>query len=57
MYIGVLMGVWMTPVMSVGHALLASGLTCYVLVAMRYEERDLARKYGSAYNRWRTATR
>jgi methanethiol S-methyltransferase len=55
MYVGVLMGVWVTPLMSVGHALLASGLTCYVLIAMRYEERDLARQYGAAYSRWRVA--
>jgi protein-S-isoprenylcysteine O-methyltransferase Ste14 len=53
MYAGVLLGVWVTPVMSVGHALLAAGLTCYVLIAMRYEERDLARRFGAAYDRWR----
>jgi hypothetical protein len=52
MYVGVLMGVWMTPRMSLGHALLALGLTGYVLIAMRYEERDLARTFGVGYNRW-----
>jgi protein-S-isoprenylcysteine O-methyltransferase Ste14 len=53
----VLLGVWVTPTMSVGHALLASGLTCYVLLAMRYEERDLARQFGATYSRWRAAAR
>ena len=53
MYVGVLMGVWVTPRMSLGHALLALGLTGYVLIAMRYEERDLARTFGPRYNRWR----
>jgi len=55
MYVGVLLGVWGTPRMSVGHALLALGLTGYVLIAMRYEERDLARTFGARYNRWRGA--
>lgn len=53
MYVGVLMAVWVTPRMSVGHVLLALGLTGYVLVAMRYEERDLVRTFGARYNRWR----
>jgi protein-S-isoprenylcysteine O-methyltransferase Ste14 len=57
MYVGVLLGVWVTPTMSVGHALLALGLTCYVLLAMRYEERDLARQFGATYSRWRAAAR
>lgn len=57
MYVGVLLGVWVTPKMSAGHALLASGLTCYVLLAMRYEERDLARQFGATYSRWRAAAR
>ena len=55
MYLGVLMGVWVTPRMSLGHALLALGLTGYVLIAMRYEERDLARTFGAHYTRWRSA--
>ena len=55
MYGGVLMGVWITPRMTLGHALLALGLTGYVPIAMRYEERDLARTFGMRYNRWRGA--
>jgi methanethiol S-methyltransferase len=55
MYVGVLLGVWATPRMSLGHLLLALGLTAYVLVAMRYEERDLIAAYGGRYLAWRTA--
>jgi protein-S-isoprenylcysteine O-methyltransferase Ste14 len=55
MYVGVMVGVWVTPAMSVGHALLAAGLTGYVLIAIRYEERDLGLRFGAAYGRWRTA--
>jgi methanethiol S-methyltransferase len=55
MYIGVILGVWATPRMSLGHLVLALGLTAYVLVAIRYEERDLMAAYGSRYLAWRTA--
>jgi hypothetical protein len=44
-----------TPHMTAGHALLAIGFTMYALIAMRYEERDLARRYGSSYDRWRSS--
>lgn len=53
MYVGVLVAVWATPRMSVGHLLLALGFTAYVLIAMRYEERDLLERFGSRYSRWR----
>jgi protein-S-isoprenylcysteine O-methyltransferase Ste14 len=47
MYAGVLLAVWATPRMNLGHFLLASGLTAYVLIAMRFEERDLLRCFGA----------
>ena len=53
MYAGVLLGLWMTPHMTVGHALMAGGFTLYILIAMRYEERDLSRNFGDAYQAWR----
>ena len=53
MYIGVLLAMWATPRMTVGHMLLAAGMTVYVLIAMRYEERDLLSRFGKAYTRWR----
>jgi protein-S-isoprenylcysteine O-methyltransferase Ste14 len=56
MYVGVLLGVWATPRMTAGHFLLAGGLTAYVLIAMRYEERDLLARYGSRYRHWRAAS-
>ena len=54
MYVGVLIGVWITPVMTAGHMLLAAGLTVYVLIGMRYEERDLEMLHGERYLTWRT---
>lgn len=55
MYVGVLLGVWVTPRMSFGHLLLALAMTGYVLIAMRYEERDLIQRFGSRYSHWRDA--
>jgi protein-S-isoprenylcysteine O-methyltransferase Ste14 len=54
MYAGVLLGLWMTPHMTVGHALMAGGFTLYILIAMRYEERDLSQSFGDAYQAWRS---
>lgn len=53
MYVGVLLAVWATPLMTLGHLLLSAGMTVYVLVALRYEERDLSERFGKAYARWR----
>jgi protein-S-isoprenylcysteine O-methyltransferase Ste14 len=55
MYVGVLLGAWATPRMSVGHLLLALALTAYVLIALKYEERDLRERFGSQYRRWRSS--
>lgn len=57
MYVGFLLGVWATPHMTVGHALMASAFTLYILIAMRYEERDLSRNFGPAYESWRARQR
>jgi len=32
--------------------LLAAGMTVYVLIAVRYEERDFTARFGTAYTRW-----
>jgi methanethiol S-methyltransferase len=55
MYVGVLLGLWMTPHMTVGHALMAATFTLYILIAMRYEERDLVERFGRRYSHWRDA--
>lgn len=53
MYVGVLLGLWMTPHMSVGHAILAAQLTIYIAVGMRYKSRDLKVRFGRSYQAWR----
>lgn len=41
-YVGWLMVIWFTPHMTLSHLFLAILLTIYILIAIQYEERDLA---------------
>jgi methanethiol S-methyltransferase len=52
LYLGLLLGLWVTPTMSAGHLLLASSLTLYVLIGIRHEEADLVRTYGDFYRKY-----
>jgi len=47
--LGVLMGMWLTPVMSYGHLLMAVGFTVYIFIGLYFEERDLVRELGKEY--------
>lgn len=53
MYVGLLLGVWCAPHMTVGHMLMALGLTAYIAIGRVLEERDLAARFGTAYAMWR----
>jgi protein-S-isoprenylcysteine O-methyltransferase Ste14 len=54
MYLGFLVGVWATPQMSQGHALFGVVMTGYVVLGLHYEERDLVRRFGEDYERYRS---
>ena len=43
--------------MTAGHLLLAGGLSIYMLIAIRYEERDLTGLFGDDYRRYRVERR
>ena len=50
--VGILIGFWVTPTMTVGHLLFAAGFTVYIWMGLRFEERDLVRHLGDAYRRY-----
>lgn len=54
LYLGFFIAFWATPQMSYGHLLLSIGVSIYMLIAIRYEERDLVHLFGSQYVEYRT---
>ena len=54
LYSGFFLAFWATPQMSYGHLLLAAGVSAYMIIAIRYEERDLTSYYGDEYTRYRS---
>ncbi|MGI8704954.1 MAG: methanethiol S-methyltransferase [Sphingomicrobium sp.] len=53
LYAGFFLAFWATPQMSYGHLLLALGMSAYMLIAIRYEERDLIGLFGRDYEHYR----
>jgi len=53
LYVGWMLAFWATPTMSVGHLLFAGLMTIYMLVAIPFEERDLAELHGERFRAYR----
>lgn len=51
---GFFLALWAAPEMTAGHLLLAFGMSIYILIALRYEERDLTGLFGDDYRRYRS---
>lgn len=53
LYVGWLLAFWATPTMTLAHLLFALLTTAYILIAIRFEERDLVREHGVRYAQYR----
>jgi protein-S-isoprenylcysteine O-methyltransferase Ste14 len=53
LYLGFLVAFWCAPLMTVGHAVFAAGMTLYIAIGIHFEERDLVRTFGERYVRYR----
>lgn len=49
MYLGTIIVFWATPEMTLGHLLLAMGMTIYTIIGIKFEEQDLSTLYGKEY--------
>ena len=56
LYIGWLTIFWAAPTMTVAHLIFALATTAYILIAIRWEERDLVSAFGNVYEDYRART-
>jgi len=51
-----LIALWVTPHLTVGHLLLSAGMSLYIVIGVHFEERALARELGVAYQAYQAST-
>ena len=54
MMLGVLVGMWCVPVMSVSQFVMASLFTLYIFIGLYFEERDLMKEFGESYRKYKS---
>jgi protein-S-isoprenylcysteine O-methyltransferase Ste14 len=56
MMTSLLLGLWVTPHMTLGHLLLSTGMSAYIVIGVQFEERALSRELGLAYAHYQAST-
>lgn len=53
MMLGIMIGMWSIPEMSVSHFVLSALLSAYIFIGVYFEEKDLIRNFGNTYHEYR----
>lgn len=53
MMVGILIGIWSTPHMTLTHLILAAGFSVYIAIGVAFEERELLAQFGEKYLHYR----
>ena len=56
LYLGFVIAFWAAPTMSVTRLVFAAATTAYIVIAIQFEERDLAHEHGPSYDEYRRRT-
>jgi protein-S-isoprenylcysteine O-methyltransferase Ste14 len=56
MMTSLIIGLWVTPHMTAGHAVLSAGMTLYILIGVHFEERALVKELGAEYVAYQAKT-
>lgn len=56
LYLGMLLGSWATPMMTLGHLILAMGFTLYIFIGVHFEEKDMITFFGDKYRQYQKKT-
>ena len=52
-YLGYILGFWAIPTMTLGHLIWALGITCYLFIAIQFEEKNLIEYFGEKYLKYK----